>query len=226
LSLYSKKINNVTFNDIRSFVDIGLREDVRLDYKEDFPSNLAKIVTAFSNTAGGIVLIGVRASRDTNQPEVITGVPLIVGLEEKVTNITMSNIRPPVSPEVKICPYKSNANLAADDRAVIIVRVSESNIAPHSETSNNSIWVRNHNVCNQASLDIIEKLLEKRDRRNSLIEKIQKEANEILITAPAGFPTFEGQKRYFSIALSPLYPLSITFNKSKDDFLSLTTFDM
>ena len=117
MSLYTKKISEITFGDINNFVNINLKEDLRLDYKEDFPNNLAKIVTAFANTAGGIILIGVRANRETNQPEEITGIPLAPGLEERATNITMGNIRPPISPEVTVCPYKSNVNLTANDRA-------------------------------------------------------------------------------------------------------------
>lgn len=154
MSLYTKDINRIEYNDVTSFVALRLREDLRVDYKADFPRDLAKIVVAFANTAGGLILIGVRANDTTNEPEEVVGVPLTAGLEERVTNITLSNIEPPISPEVKVCPYKSNITMQENDRAVVFVRVTQSSIAPHSD-SNNTIWVRNHNVCNPASLGIV-----------------------------------------------------------------------
>jgi len=219
MSLFTKDISKVEFNDITNFVDIRLREDQRLDYKEDFPTDLAKIVIAFANTDGGIILIGVKANKNTNHPEAIPGIPLNPGLEERVINITMSCIRPPISPEVKVCPYRSNANSTQDDRAVVVIRVSKSDIAPHSDSHSNAIWIRNHSRCDQASLDVIEKLLERRDKGTLLRERMEQEANQIAANVIPGFPLRDGRLRYYDIRLSPLYPLNITFNKSTDDFL-------
>jgi hypothetical protein len=218
MSLFIKDISKIEYNDVNSFVALRLREGLRVDYKVDFPRDLAKIVVAFANTAGGVILIGVSANNTTNQPEEIIGVPLNPGLEERVTSITLSNIEPPISPEVKVCPYKSTATLPENDRAVVVVRVTQSNIAPHSD-SNNTIWVRNHNVCSSASLDIIEKLIERRNRGAIIRDEIEQKANKIVVDAAAGFDTVEGRIRYFEIRLSPMAPLNITFNKETDDFL-------
>jgi hypothetical protein len=219
MSLFTKNIGEIQFDDISNFVDIRLREDLRLDYKEDFPTDLAKTVIAFANTVGGIILIGVKANRNTNQPEQIPGIVLSAGLEERVTNITMSNIEPPISPEVKVCPYKSNAGLTQNDRAVVVIRVSQSDIAPHYDSRSNAIWIRNHNTCNQASLDVIERLLERRDKGNLLREGMEQEANQVRNNVLPGFPLTNGRLGYYEIRLSPSYPLKINFNKSTDDFL-------
>lgn len=219
MSLFTKNISEIQFNDVNNFFNIKLREDLRLDYKEDFPRDLAKIVIAFANTAGGIILIGIRTNRNTNLPETIVGVPLSAGLEERVINITMSNIKPPISPEVKVCPYKSSDGLPQDDRAVVVVRVPQSDVAPHSDSHNNAIWVRNHNTCDQASLDVIERLLERRDKGTLLRERMEQEANQVATNAIPGFPLIDGRIRYSEIRISPLFPLKITFNKSTDDFL-------
>jgi hypothetical protein len=219
MSLFTKSINEIQFNDVKNFVNIGLREDLRLDYKEDFPKDLAKIVIAFANTAGGIILIGIRANRNTNLPETIVGLPLGPGLEERVINITMSNIKPSISPEVKVCPYKSSDELLQDDRAVVVIRVPQSDVAPHSDSHNNAIWVRNHNRCDQASLDVIERLLERRDKGTVFRDSMEQEANQVAINAIPAFPLTDGTIRYSEIRISPLFPLKITFNKSTDDFL-------
>jgi hypothetical protein len=219
MSLFTKNIGEIQFSDISNFVGIRLREDRKLDYKEDFPTDLAKTVIAFANTVGGIILIGVKANKNTNQPEEIPGIPLSAGLEEKVTNITMSHIEPPISPEVKVCPFKSNAGLTQDDRAVVVIRVSQSDIAPHSDSHSNAIWIRNHSTCNQASLDVIERLLERRDKGALLREEMEQGADQVVTNALPGFPLTNGRIRYYEIRLLPLYPLKITFNKSTDDFL-------
>jgi len=218
MSLYTKDIGQIQYDEVDSFVALKLREDLRIDYKADFPRDLAKIVVAFANTAGGLILIGVSANNTTNEPERIVGVPLAAGLEERVTNVTMSNIKPPISPEVKVCPFKSDPGLAADDRAVVVIRVSQSDIAPHSD-ANNIIWIRSHNTCNPASLDVIEKLLEKRDEGTALREEMERDANQILANAALGFDLIEGRIRYYAIRLSPVLPFNVTFNKSTDDFL-------
>lgn len=105
MALFTKSMGSIEFEDVRAFFDMNLREGLRIDYKSDFPSDLAKIVIAFANTAGGIILIGIRANRQTNRPEEIVGVELRSGIEERVTDIALSNIRPPILPEIKVCPY-------------------------------------------------------------------------------------------------------------------------
>jgi hypothetical protein len=222
MSIYTKKIDQISLDDINAFFNQRLREGLRIDYKAEFPTNtLAKIITAFANTSGGVALIGVRANRETNIPEQITGVPLDNALEERVINIATSNVRPQVSLEVAAIPYKSNALLPANDRAIVIVRIPESNFVPHYD-SDNAIWVRNHNVCNQASIDVIEKLLERRNRGTNLpLQEILQ--SEALAIAISGFPTDGGRRRYFSIIISPAYSFKINLTKSIDDFIRTQT---
>ena len=218
--LFTKDFNEIQFKDVKNFFGMNLREGRRLDYKENFPKDLAKTIIAFANTSGGIILIGVKANNNTNLPEKIVGVPLTTGLEERVTNITMSNIRPPISPEVKVCPYKSETSLSQDDKAVIVVRVSQSDIAPHSDEHTNAIWVRNHNRCDMASLDDIERLLERRDAKTEIRKEMDEEVHYISTNAVARLPHDDSKRKtYFQIVISPIYPLKITFNKSIDEFL-------
>jgi hypothetical protein len=192
-----------------------------IDYKADFPSDLAKIIIAFANTAGGVILIGIRADMKTNMPEEIVGIPLRDGLEEQVIDIAMSNIRPPISPEVKACPFKSQDGLAENDKAVVIVRVSESELAPHSHARNNVIWVRNQNKCDLASLEAIEQLLMKRDESDEVREEMLEEMPALVYKGvKAVCPEKEGHKRYYQICVSPSYPAkAVVFDRAMDDFL-------
>jgi hypothetical protein len=220
MSLFTKRISEVQFDDVNNFFNLKLREDLRLDYKADFPSDPAQLIIAFANTAGGIILIGIKANKTTNIPEAILGVPLTAGLEEKVTDIAMSRIRPPIAPEVKVCSYKSQADIPQADRAIVVIRVSQSEMSPHSDVHNNAIWIRNHNKCEQASLDTIEQLLERRDKRTQMRERMEQEVNEVATKALHELPLRDGRLRYYEIRFSPAFPLRITFDKSTDDFLT------
>lgn len=65
-------------------MEMKVREGLKVDYKEDFPKDLPKLITAFANSHGGIVLIGVKADKETNEPIEICGIDLEDGLEERV----------------------------------------------------------------------------------------------------------------------------------------------
>lgn len=156
----------VTIDDIKTFCDQGLSEGLRIEYKRDFPENLklAETICAFANTEGGIILIGVQAEKTKNKPKAITGIKLKDGLEEKIINICLSHISPTIAPEVKVCDFKSDPNKSVSDRAVLLIRVRYSHIAPHYLLNNNKIMVRVHNRNSLADLRTIESLIDRRER--------------------------------------------------------------
>ncbi len=64
MSLFTKPINEIVIDDVISFCEQGTEEGVRLDYKRDFSGSnenrqIAKVISAFANTYGGILLLGV-----------------------------------------------------------------------------------------------------------------------------------------------------------------------
>jgi len=184
-----------------------------------FPTDLAKYVVALANSAGGIILIGIRANQTTNEPEEIVGIDLCEGLEEKVINICESNIKPRIIPEVKVCPFKSDENLPEEDKAVILIRVPESPIAPHIHTRRNEIWIRLHNRCALADLETIEHLLEKRDRASEILRNDLMRIEDIVRSARQRF-TNEERQYLQAFTIFPLFPFkTIQFNRNVDDYL-------
>jgi hypothetical protein len=223
--IYTKDITKLSFDDIDRFVQLQIREGLKIDYKGDFPSDLAKLIVAFANTHGGIILIGVPANKETNEPEKITGIDLKEGIEERVISIAASNIAPMLIPEVKVIGFKSTTSLQQNDRAVVVIRVNESNAAPH-QTWNNSIWIRVHNECKLADLITIEKLLEKRDRSGQVRafeqNTLSEEAGNI---AMYEFSPLTKQT-YVYISIVPAYPTNaIEFSRVDDDFLTAQIMD-
>ena len=62
--IYTAPIETVTWKDVEDFCAQGTREGAYLDYKQDFPTDLAKTIAAMANTLGGIVIIGVAETKE------------------------------------------------------------------------------------------------------------------------------------------------------------------
>jgi len=162
-SLFTLEKSKVDFKEVKSFCDQQISEGLRVEYKRDFPKNedLAKSVCAFANTEGGIILIGVEASKETNVPTSIPGISIEKGLEEKVSSICLSHILPRVMPEIKLCPFNSSNG---NQRAVLFVRISQSYTPPHYVWQTREILVRVNCENMRADLQTIEDLFERRKR--------------------------------------------------------------
>lgn len=77
---------------------ISLPEGKTLEFKRDLTSlgPILKTLVAFSNTAGGILIIG------RNDDGAIIGLENILSMEEKLANAISDNIYPPLLPEIEI----------------------------------------------------------------------------------------------------------------------------
>jgi len=67
MSLWYKQPEDITYQDIDAFCLQQHPEGMRLDYKLDVPTHLAKLVAAFANTLGGIIIFGVEADKTANK---------------------------------------------------------------------------------------------------------------------------------------------------------------
>jgi hypothetical protein len=169
MSLWYKEIDKITFEDVDAFCQQKLREGVRLDYKATIPNDLAKVVAAFANTLGGLLILGVVADPKTNVPVwppvpgPNVGMPDAKGIEERITAICRDNIYPPVRPEIS--PILQNALLPG--HVIVVLRVPESPEAPHAINNGRAIYERTgsqgqpHDL---AAIDNIGQLLERRNR--------------------------------------------------------------
>ena len=75
MDILNKPITTFTFNDVVSFCQEGHHEGWQIDYKRDWPQDgLSKYFAAFSNTRGGVIIIGVEEDKTTGVPTVWDGV--------------------------------------------------------------------------------------------------------------------------------------------------------
>jgi predicted HTH transcriptional regulator len=90
--LFSKPIDQITYQDIETFCGKAMTEGVSLDYKENIPKELERTISAFANTYGGLILIGIEEDAQGKPKIPIKGIPFQRGLHETIINIILSTI--------------------------------------------------------------------------------------------------------------------------------------
>jgi hypothetical protein len=110
----------------------------------------------------------------------VAGIQLQEGLRERVIAIALDAIYPPVYPQVRVVEFRSSDAAAAPDRAVIVIRVHESEAAAHAVDGGRSVYLRVDNISDQftrqATIEEIEWLLNKRQKALDLKERLLQEA--------------------------------------------------
>lgn len=135
-SMIERPFDAITLNDIKDFVTYARSEGATLDFKEAFPAandkgvrDFLADVTAFANTDGGDIIIGVREDKNGVAADIV-GIDRS-GLDEALRRVE-DQLRACVDPRVsnfQMC------EIACDDgRVVLVIRVAASMIAPHRVT--------------------------------------------------------------------------------------------
>ena len=162
--LYTKKITDITWHDVDNFCKQGVQENSYIDYKEDFPSKLEKTIAAMANVLGGIIIIGVEEGKNNRPIAPIKGIKYSRGLSEKITQIILSNISPPIFPEIQVCQDNTKK------KAAIVIRISQSVQTPHAIRGNTSVYLRTNNLNNPEELATIDEIAWLKDKRKLSID--------------------------------------------------------
>ncbi len=136
-------------------------ESKTLEFKRDFssPKPLLKSLVAFSNTAGGKLIIGV-----TDRKEII-GVENPLDEEERLCNIVADSIAPRLIPNIEL--------MTIENKTVLIVEVYLSSNRPHwvkSEGPEQGVYVRLGSTNRQADSQLIAEL--KRSSEGVLFDEL------------------------------------------------------
>ena len=124
-------------------------ESKTLEFKRDFssPKPLLKSLVAFSNTAGGKLIIGVTDAKE------IIGVKNPLDEEERLCNIIADSIAPRLIPNIEL--------VTIENKTVLIVEVFLSSNRPHwikSEGPEQGVYVRLGSTNRQADTQLIAEL--------------------------------------------------------------------
>jgi len=124
-------------NKINDYIANEIEENLQLDYKaagalgktEGKKKEISKDVSAFANSAGGIIIYGISEfdeAKKSHLPEKIDPVNRTEFSKEWIEQVINSNISPKVS-GIKIFPIQVGA--AADNHGVYIIEIPQSNTA-------------------------------------------------------------------------------------------------
>jgi len=204
--MFSEPITEISFEKVQNFCKENLPEGIRLDYKEDFPRDLAKTISAFANTYGGLILIGVEET-DRGTPMLpIKGIPLERGLEERITGTALRGIYPPVFPETKVCQFASEGS-ESPDRAVVVIRVQESHDAPHAIENKTKVYIRVDRQNEPYELADVDQILVLKSRRERAIENRQRMIANAWQRCQNVLGFDSRGKTTRAMIISPLFPL-------------------
>jgi hypothetical protein len=185
--LFNTPIDDIKIDDVEQFLQSGVREGTILEFKEQFPSKLEKNISSMANTFGGMILIGVEETSIGAGVLPIKGIPLTDGLRERVIQIGLDAIFPPLIPQVRVVEFKSDVSLAAPDKAVVVIRVHESDKG-YAVDQRTAIYVRADNVSDRmrkATVEEWEWFRQKRqksvDVKSRAIQQAQQHAQQFLM---------------------------------------------
>ncbi|MGH8659370.1 MAG: AlbA family DNA-binding domain-containing protein [Gammaproteobacteria bacterium] len=210
MRLITAPIASLTWQDVLDFCGLDLPEGATIDYKRDIPTKLGQTVAAMANTDGGIVLIGIDEDRTTTRPVLPPlGLPSIRGVPERITNLCISNITPPLVPEMAVVPDSS------DTKVVAVIRVPQSHQAPHAVARNTKVYLRRGSVNSPedlATIDELEWLKSGRQRSLEFREALYRRAQARFVQFLRGYdgsnakPPRVERDGMLSLAFCPAYP--------------------
>lgn len=133
IDLLSTDLSQVTFADVVEFCQRKEKEGVQFDYKKELTS-LAKDFAAFSNSRGGIILIGVDEHKEFGYPTTWEGVNNDKKLLEKIDQWAST-----------VGPMPRYTKLMTDEvngKVFILVKILEGDKPPYYVNNDNHLWVR------------------------------------------------------------------------------------
>ncbi|CCO08484.1 helix-turn-helix domain-containing protein [Desulforamulus hydrothermalis] len=134
---FGKPLEQLEEADLDKLIEEDIPEGLYVEYKEDFPRHLAKIVASFANTFGGWLIIGADARNPRNVPTSFPGIEIFNDPKDRFRNICQGNITP-------VPLFASKLILKKEDnkRGILVIKIPESTYPPHI-TNDGRIYRRN-----------------------------------------------------------------------------------
>jgi len=130
-----KSIHELEEADILALREKEIGESRVLDYKREMYTSgdadkrdLACDISAFANSSGGFLIVGVECDEEANKPTEITGIDKS-NAESRIESVCLDRIDEPLSHgrDYRLQPV----SLSSSDRVVLVIQVFESLRAPH-----------------------------------------------------------------------------------------------
>src|SRR5260370_4430740 len=155
---FSQPFNEVAFNDVGAFWKQKHPESTTLDYKKDVPRDLAKHFATFSNTLGGMIIVGVEEAPATGEPLMWEGVINEGKLLERVNQFA-ANVNPIPTYNVRLTDEKNN-------KIFLLINILEGDAQPYLANGDPTVWLRTGNISRplrQADREELVRMVEKKN---------------------------------------------------------------
>lgn len=205
----------LTYDLVEQFLRFGDPEQDRpqespvLDYNENLPSDLADVVCAFSNTYGGLIILGVKEKQGPLAiPEAVVGIPAGPGeIKQKIVNMILSSVQPRPRFSVGVVAVPS-----ATDRFVAVVRVEEGEETPYMWLGKSRISVRVEDSNRAASLEQVKDLVARGSRASRGASESVLAAGDLYVMER--FPSGEARSgSSHQLVWAPARPISIRLDR-------------
>jgi hypothetical protein len=164
-NILTKPFQAITFQDVVDCCKAGTLESAVLDYKLTIPRDLSKHFATFSNTHGGLIIIGVEED-ESGKPKTYVGLKFESKLVDQIHQFAAN-----------VSPFPRYAVRATDEvkgKVFIIIKIFAGDQPPYMSNSDPTIRMRTGNVSTPLrNLDSreLEKLYEKRNRASDIREE-------------------------------------------------------
>lgn len=208
--LFPKPISELTSADVENFC-ARYQEGLRVEYKSTFDTNvrskIARVVSSFANSYGGVLVIGVNAQNGIPQPP-------FEGIEftDREPRLTVENIcRDRIFPEVLI--YQQLVPSRVQGKAFLLIQVNESPKAPHAIENSTQVYVRTGDSANPTELADMQLLEHQILRRRDVLQRWEtffSESQSLAGTVGVGIST-----PHLEMRVGPLYPTDTLIAREK-----------
>jgi len=162
MKILNQKISDFNFQDVIEFCKEGYIEGTQLDYKKELPKSLPKHFAAFSNTRGGVIVIGSDEDKH-GKPKDFVGVDIDAKTIEKIHQYA-SNVSPRPRYEIH------RAEDTTTNKMFVLIRIEEGDKTPYYVQNDPHVYIRTGNISDpieQAGPEMLELLFRKRERASN-----------------------------------------------------------
>ena len=221
--MLSKPISQLNSTDLRSLLEEGAVETLRLEFKTKIPGKheTLKKLSSFANTYGGYLIVGAHADSSDGRLTDLPGVQTERGYKQRIVQWCFESVDPPLTVEVSD-PIPTTQN---SDKVCYVIYVPESDLAPHFIHGRKGIYVRTDEYSQRfepqfATATELRSLFDRRrmvtDRRDFLIERARSRFDAFVATRYAelgGRPAGIGAR--FDLTVIRRFPADQVSNQSE-----------
>lgn len=213
MSIFSKQIHQLTYEDIHELLVEGAEENIRLEFKREYPgrNNMLKKLSAFANTYGGYLILGVEED-GKGKIKSLPGVNFINRFDQAVVQWCFEEIFPPIVPLVSPpIPHPQDKG-----RYFYVIYIEQSMETPHIlNKSRNGLFVRTDEYSQKfltrlAKFDELEYLMSRRKKADDFLKTLLARADKRLEThKEIKFEEHHGTDSLLKLCFIPLFPQNL-----------------